>query len=272
MRRLYRGLLMVPFLGAPSVSNACDAVDFMAMEMPKHSPSIRIPTALTLAYQGLKINGKNVVFPDGSTIAIGDDNDRSPNDRMQQATIAEQFHDLYPLDFDLNARSKPWNDPGRSRNDAFFRALYGGREDIVRKSLRRVKGPIRSRFLMSHRQNVACQMQAALDVLSPLKSGETPAFTKIGGSFNWRQIAGTQRLSAHSFGIAFDLNSKLGGYWRWAGENEGHVGRYNNRIPKRVVETFERFGFVWGGKWHHYDGMHFEYRPELILFSRLKAH
>jgi hypothetical protein len=31
----------------------------------------------------------------------------------------------------------------------------------------------------------------------------------------------------------------------------------------------ERFGFIWGGKWHHFDGMHFEYRPELILYARL---
>jgi hypothetical protein len=261
---------MLPFIGAATVTNACDAVDFMAMKMPYASPSMRIPTALTLAYNGLKISGKNVVFPDGSTIPIGHDNNRSPKERLQQATISEQFHDIYPLDFDLNTRSKPWRDPGRSRNDAFFRALYGEREDFVRKSLKRAEGPVRSRFLMNQHQNVACQMQAALDALSPLKPNEAAAFTKIGGSFNWRQIAGTQRLSAHSFGIAFDLNSKLGGYWRWSGEDEGQVGPYDNNIPKRVVETFERFGFVWGGKWHHYDGMHFEYRPELILFSRLE--
>jgi hypothetical protein len=41
---------------------------------------------------------------------------------------------------------------------------------------------------------------------------EGPAFSNIGGSFNWRVIAGTQRLSAHSFGIAFGLNAMLGGY------------------------------------------------------------
>jgi hypothetical protein len=30
------------------------------------------------------------------------------------------------------------------------------------------------------------------------------------------------------------------------------------------VEVFERHGFIWGGKWNHYDTMHFEYRPELL--------
>ncbi|MBP9613702.1 MAG: M15 family metallopeptidase, partial [Sulfurospirillum sp.] len=26
----------------------------------------------------------------------------------------------------------------------------------------------------------------------------------------------------------------------------------------------EKYGFVWGGRWYHYDTMHFEYRPELF--------
>ena len=32
----------------------------------------------------------------------------------------------------------------------------------------------------------------------------------------------------------------------------------------KIVEIFERHGFIWGGKWYHYDTMHFEYRPELL--------
>jgi hypothetical protein len=31
-----------------------------------------------------------------------------------------------------------------------------------------------------------------------------------------------------------------------------------------IVDVFERHGFIWGGKWYHFDTMHFEYRPELI--------
>jgi hypothetical protein len=30
------------------------------------------------------------------------------------------------------------------------------------------------------------------------------------------------------------------------------------------VAVFERHGFIWGGRWAHYDTMHFEYRPELL--------
>ena len=43
---------------------------------------------------------------------------------------------------------------------------------------------------------------------------------------------------------------------------------YRNRIPWEIVEVFEKHGFVWGGKWYHYDTMHFEYRPEIIAASQ----
>jgi hypothetical protein len=34
-------------------------------------------------------------------------------------------------------------------------------------------------------------------------------------------------------------------------------------MPQEIIDIFERHGFIWGGKWYHYDTMHFEYRPEL---------
>ena len=40
---------------------------------------------------------------------------------------------------------------------------------------------------------------------------------------------------------------------------------YTNRIPIEIAEVFEKYGFIWGGKWYHFDTMHFEYRPELLI-------
>ena len=39
--------------------------------------------------------------------------------------------------------------------------------------------------------------------------------------------------------------------------------------PREIVAAFEAQGFIWGGKWYHYDIMHFEYRPELLAKARL---
>ena len=89
----------------------------------------------------------------------------------------------------------------------------------------------------------------------------------IGGTFNWRTIAGTDRLSSHSFGITIDINVKFANYWKWDLNNRGKTDSipYKNNIPYEIVEVFEKYGFIWGGKWYHYDSMHFEYRPELLV-------
>ena len=93
--------------------------------------------------------------------------------------------------------------------------------------------------------------------------------------FNYRPIAGTASLSFHSYGFAIDLTpaSYRGKevYWRWAWDrnDEWFSLPYEKRymIPERVVDIWERHGFVWGGKWFFFDSMHFEYRPEILLLN-----
>lgn len=105
--------------------------------------------------------------------------------------------------------------------------------------------------------------------------GEVQAYAATSaGTFNWRTVAGTDRLSMHSFGIAIDFKmpNPAAGYWRWRYKDEEADIAYPEALLdddalRQVVETFERHGFIWGGKWHHYDPMHFEYRPELLAMS-----
>jgi hypothetical protein len=84
------------------------------------------------------------------------------------------------------------------------------------------------------------------------------------GTFNCRTIAGTNRRSAHGFGIAIDIAAAHSHYWLRAKPGAGGHIAYKNEIPWEIVRIFEAHGFIWGGKWYHYDTMHFEYRPELI--------
>jgi hypothetical protein len=40
--------------------------------------------------------------------------------------------------------------------------------------------------------------------------------------------------------------------------------------PEQVIEAFEENGFIWGGKWHRFDTVHFEYRPEILSLARYR--
>ena len=99
-------------------------------------------------------------------------------------------------------------------------------------------------------------------------------------SFINRGIAGSPTRSQHSWGMAVDFvpNSygRLQVYWRWSRvyDREGwHRIPLEQRWspPQVVIEIFEKRGFVWGGKWAHFDNIHFEYRPEILLYSQLAS-
>ncbi|WP_139301248.1 M15 family metallopeptidase [Vannielia litorea] len=253
---------------------ACEVRDFLALPLPAFGERPAIAVALELAYPGLQVDeAKGSVRVSGTVLPLGQDAGRPPRERLADPSIAEMFSDAYPLAFDLDQRLTPWNDPGRARHEGLMRALYGQSEKEVAGELLRTdyRGAGRSaRFSASGRYCVAPQLQAALDAIAAEGPEMDRFFNEVGGSFNWRVVAGTGRLSAHSFGIAVDFNTALGGYWRWSGAKEGDAGRFDNTYPEALVRQMERFGFIWGGKWHHFDGMHFEYRPELILHARLR--
>lgn len=99
------------------------------------------------------------------------------------------------------------------------------------------------------------------------------------GGYNWREIRGSRRMSYHSWGLAIDIQPKKESgsamYWMWErSHNDDWMlvplsARW--KPPDKVIEFFEREGFIWGGKWTLYDNMHFEYRPELHELNRLLA-
>ncbi len=101
---------------------------------------------------------------------------------------------------------------------------------------------------------------------------------RVAGGFNYRSIAGQGSRSYHGYGLAIDfIPRSYGGrfpYWRWAydaGIDAWWELTYEKRwmVPTSIVSIFESNGFVWGGKWLYFDAIHFEYRPEVILLSRL---
>ena len=83
------------------------------------------------------------------------------------------------------------------------------------------------------------------------------------GTYNCRRIEGSSARSMHAYAGAIDVNAQFGNYWRWS-MLPGSEPKWENKIPVEIVRIFERHRFIWGGRWYHYDTLHFEYRPELL--------
>ncbi|WP_243310357.1 M15 family metallopeptidase [Fundidesulfovibrio agrisoli] len=209
------------------------------------------------------------VSPDGLTLRDGtrlpydDGRSKTPEQALDDADLQDMLAQPYPL-APVTAEPGPGVHPGRVRVTAFFKAAYGHTPEEVKASL------VSVRFLgatvqFNSRNGAAKALEAVNADLERLLAAnpELRRFVlPVSGTFAWRQIAGTQRLSMHSFGAAIDLNAKVNTYWQWYKGNDPLGLR--KAFPAEVVEVFERHGFVWGGKWAEFDIMHFEYRPEMI--------
>lgn len=189
---------------------------------------------------------------------------KSPEELLDQADLEDQFRQPYPAG---PGYSSPGSDPGRIRHEPFFRKMYGTDRQGVEKNLVPVEWPFGkgTTVLRVTRVNgVDRKLREVIRDLSALPAPVREILAEPAETFNWRPIAATARLSLHSFGIGIDIGGKHSDYWLWDARRENGRFSWRNRIPWEIVEAFERHGFIWGGKWHHYDTMHFEYRPELL--------
>lgn len=239
----------------------------------KHEGVDTIPSAarkLMACYPGAIIGFSNnhLVFKDKSLLLWDDGiKNKSPKQLLEHADIEDMFAQRYQKGL-LQAPPQKDSDPGRIRNELFFEKIYGDNRSAVNKSLTQITWCpklVGQKITVTRLNGVARQLMLVskeLDEHSELKKH----LTHMGGTFNWRYINGTHRLSTHSFGTTIDINTAYSDYWQWTCKctDEDAPVNYKNRIPQVIVDTFEKYGFIWGGKWYHYDTMHFEYRPELL--------
>jgi D-alanyl-D-alanine carboxypeptidase len=187
-------------------------------------------------------------------IPYDDGKTKSDAERIESADLEDTF--AWPYEHGELPLELPGTDPGRARNLALLRAAYGANKKDVERAL--VSVDVFGQSLSVH-EKVRDALLRVIAHLEPVKirPDVRAVFTAIGGTYNARKIAETDRMSPHAFGIAIDLAVKRSRYWR-----DG--GSYKNEIPKDVVLAFEAEGFIWGGRWKHFDTMHFEYRPEFF--------
>jgi hypothetical protein len=258
-----------------------DDIEALVLSLPDsfHHDQKLVPilTALAAAYpkalQALEIRsdqrllvclaGQKFVYDDGIT--------KTFDERLDHPDIEDMFYQTYPLANSSDRLPKDF-DPGRYRVEALFMALYGDSESAVARNCVAVEFCGHS-VKFNARYGAAEALRAVSADLSPLlvKKPELRSYVaKLAGTFNWRKVAGTDKLSNHSFATAIDLNVDKAAYWRWVSPVQLETFSRKN-WPTEIIETFERHGFVWGGKWWHFDTMHFEYRPEIIAYAKSVA-
>ena len=213
-----------------------------------------------------------LVWKDGTRMPLGSARPGKPFAEMLERTdIRDQFAQPYPLATAPFQAPATDEDPGRFRNEAFFLKMYGDcRKGEVTPRLKAIS------WLPNHGggtvyataiNGVADQLQQVSRDLDLLPVEMVKYLVPTSGIYNCRPIAETKRLSVHAFGAAIDINAGFGDYWLWSKRPDGAVV-WRNRIPAEIVEIFERHGFIWGGRWYHFDSLHFEYRPELIALAK----
>lgn len=199
---------------------------------------------VTAAADGVVIGETRIPYDDGNQKKTSDE-------KLEHPDVKDAFAPRYHTG-PIKPITSPDEDPGRARLDAIFRAAY------PTKDLTRVDFAGHKVLVHKKAAPAFTRVSARIGKLVAADKTLAPFVAKLGGTFNARNIAGTDRPSAHSYGIAIDLNDGLSDYWRWSKSG------WRNRIPQAIVDAFEAEGFIWGGRWYHFDTMHFEWRPELL--------
>lgn len=208
-----------------------------------------------------------LILASGKRVLYDDMRSKTLSEKLNNADLQDIMETPYPLEFPLKL-SKEDCDPGRFRNYELLNEVYGSSEGQVRKNLTNVPAPYSS--CQFNKNNEAAQnLKAVMEELKVIaqSNGKVAALINpVNGTFNYRVISGTGNLSPHGYGIAIDLNSNPHDYWKWASRAAGEERMLS--YPRELVEAFEKHNFVWGGKWGHFDTLHFEYRPEIIIKAK----
>lgn len=208
-----------------------------------------------------------VIMKSGRKILYDDRKTKGKETKIAYPDLQDMMEQIYPIEpikkpMDINY------DPGRARVYSLLNEVYGESRQQIERSLTNVK--TRSGTFQFNKNNKASEaLKNAMDELASAAEKRKDIRACVypcNGTYNYRVISGTNRLSPHSYGIAIDLARDKRDYWQWASREEGQ--RRLSSYPYEIVKLFEKNNFIWGGKWGHFDILHFEYRPEILIKAR----
>ena len=205
---------------------------------------------------------KFLTLRDGRKFAISDGRtDKAFDEMVEHSDVDDMFYADYPAGAAAAAPARDF-DPGRVRFEPLFNAMYGDcdRGEVAPKmrSIAWLPRHHGGSVSITSANGVDKALEAVSTELDTMPDTYLKYLIPNSGTYNCRKIAGSTSRSVHAWGAAIDINSAASDYWRWSKDG------WHNRIPVEIARVFERHGFIWGGRWWHYDTMHFEYRPELL--------
>ncbi|AHF09579.1 MULTISPECIES: M15 family metallopeptidase [Dehalobacter] len=216
-----------------------------------------------------KVSGNEVyvLLKSGKKILYDDRKEKNAWQKSGNPDLQDMMDQLYSLSKITEVLPNYYN-PGCARVYPLLKEVYGMSKKSILSNL--IKVSIGYKYVEFNGNNKAAEsLKAVMKELLPLSRQSHKVYAASfpsSGAFNYRLIGGTNRLSSHAYGIAIDLNSNKYDYWRWSTREEGQ--KRLNAYPQEVSAIFEKYGFIWGGKWGNFDIMHYEYRPEIILKAR----
>lgn len=227
--------------------------------------------SLMLAYKDIvdiERDHKNyvyLVFKSGRKLIYDDKKIKNYQQKLHNPDLEDTMAQIYPL-YPINDLMTDDYSPGRIRSYKLLYEIYGKNEKEIYKNIKQICSQ-GNRCLFTKKNNGYKYLNYALNEIKRTKDSKSiNLISPINGTYCYRAISGTNRLSPHSFGIAIDVKKHNNDYWKWATREEG-LARLR-QFPQNVVTAFENNYFIWGGKWSHFDILHFEYRPELIIKSK----
>lgn len=229
---------------------------------------------LMMSYPGYIINLEKkdndtvyIITKSGKKIIYDDKIVKKSNEKINNADLQDMMESIYPLN-NITSLMNIEFDPGRCRVYALLREVYGVSRSDIQSNL--VNANVGGRVYQFNSKNGASNaLQNAMKELNLIIEKKKSIYSFVypmSGTFNYRNISGTNLISAHAFGIAVDLKSDKRDYWKWTSREDGEKRLLS--FPIEIIQCFEKNNFIWGGKWGHFDILHFEYRPELILKAR----
>ncbi len=205
-----------------------------------------------------------LILKSGKKLLYDDRKEKTELEKLQNPDLQDMMEETYKLG-SINSLMQENYNPGRIRVYPLLKEVYGVNQLEIEKNLTGVLINYQQhRF--NENNSAAYYLTKAMTELNELVKSQPNVWSyifPIGGTYNFRYIAKTNRLSPHSFGISIDLAIDKHDYWQWTTRENGE--KRLNKYPKEIVDIMENNFFIWGGKWGLFDILHFEYRPEIII-------